>query len=450
MKGPLAWLGLLVLTTSLNAAQENVLRVDASQSLGTISPYVYGSNLGQQSVIPPSLMPQAQALGLNYVRYGGGDSDRRRLLETTVDLFIYQVRQLGAEPALTVRLLGGTPEHAANMVRYTNIEKDYDIRYWSIGNEPNIYQDTMGVPYTTEDLNRDWRDIAEAMLAVDPDIILVGPDITQYVVLSVEADNIQYLERAHCGHPRDREGRDWLQEFLRANGDLVDIVSIHRYPYPGAGGRGDSRATIDGLRMNSREWDTIIPNLRQIIRDAAGRDIPIAVTEVNSNSSNSSGGEASLDSLYNAVWFGDVLGRLIRHQVEIVAYWDLQGPINRSWGLLTSTGVRPTYYLYVMYSHFGTELLASESTDPDVSIYAARRDDGMLTVMVVNLGPEERSLSLELIGFMPSEPAEVWRFDAEHNAEQIGAEEIRERGMVTVPGQSMTLYAVPGQQTDWG
>jgi hypothetical protein len=202
--------------------------------------------------------------------------------------------------------------------------------------------------------------------------------------------------------------------------------------------------------MNSREWDTIIPNLRQIIRDAAGRDIPIAVTEVNSNSSNSSGGEASLDSLYNAVWFGDVLGRLIRHQVEIVAYWDLQGPINRSWGLLTSTGVRPTYYLYVMYSHFGTELLASESTDPDVSIYAARRDDGMLTVMVVNLGPEERSLSLELIGFMPSEPAEVWRFDAEHNAEQIGAEEIRERGMVTVPGQSMTLYAVPGQQTDWG
>jgi alpha-L-arabinofuranosidase len=444
MKKLLVWLGFLLLTTGLTKAQESILRVEASRSLGTISPYVYGANLGQQSVVPPDLMPQAQALGLNYIRYGGGDSDRRDLLETTVDLFIYQVRQIGAEPAITVRLLGGTPEQAADMVRYANIEKNYAVRYWSIGNEPNIYQDTMGVPYTTEDLNRDWRAIAEAMLAVDPDILLVGPDITQYVVLSTEAGNIQYLESADGGHPLDQEGRDWLQEFLRANGDLVDIVSIHRYPYPGAGELPHSAATIEGLRANSREWDISIPNLRQIIRDSAGRDIPIAVTEVNSNSSQSSGGEASLDSLYNAIWFADVLGRLIRQQVEIVAYWDLQGPINRSWGLLTRTGVRPTYYLYVMYSHFGTELLVSESTDPDVSIYAASRDDGTLTLMVINLGPDERALSLELDGFTPGEAAEVWRFDAEHNAEQIASEEIGDGATIIVPGQSITLYAVPG------
>jgi hypothetical protein len=306
----------------------------------------------------------------------------------------------------------------------------------------------MRVPYSTEDLNRDWRAIAEAMLAVDPDIVLVGPDITQYVILRIEAGNIQYLEANLGGHPRDREGRDWLQEFLRANGDLVDIVSIHRYPYPGAGGRGDALATIDGLRMNSREWDTIIPNLRQVIRDAAGRDIPIAVTEINSNSSQSSGGEASLDSLYNAIWFGDVLGRLIRQQVEIVAYWDLQGPINRSWGLLTGTGVRPTYYVYILYTHFGTELVVSESDDANVSIYAARRDDGALTLMVVNLALEEKSISLELAGFMPSELAEVWRLDAEHNAASIRVEEIRNGGTVTVPGQSMTLYAVPGPSSN--
>ena len=32
--------------------------------------------------------------------------------------------------------------------------------------------------------------------------------------------------------PRTSQGKDWMTEFLRANGDLVDIVSIHRYPFP--------------------------------------------------------------------------------------------------------------------------------------------------------------------------------------------------------------------------
>jgi hypothetical protein len=344
-----------------------------------------------------------------------------------------------------VRLLGGTPEQAADLVRYANIEKDYGIRYWSIGNEPNLFQVLMDVPYTTEDLNREWRAIAEAMLEVDPDIILVGPDITQYVVLSNEPGNIQYLEAIDGGHPRDREGRDWLQEFLRANGDLVDIISIHRYPYPGAGGSSHAVATINGLRANSREWDIIIPNLRQIIREAAGRDIPIAVTEVNSNSSQSSGGEASLDSIYNAIWFADVLGRLIRQQVEIVAYWDLQGGPGRSWGLMDRYEVRPSYYVYIMYSHFGTELLMSESNDADISVFAARRDDGAITLMVVNLGPDERTATLELEGFTPGGDADVWQFDAEHSAEQIESQVVEDGGLLTIPSQSITLYVVPRQ-----
>jgi hypothetical protein len=234
-----------------------------------------------------------------------------------------------------------------------------------------------------------------------------------------------------------------MKEFLRANGDLVDIVSIHRYPYPGAGGRDSAVATIEGLRANSQEWDVMISNLRQVIREAAGRDIPIAVTEFNSNSTSSSGGEASMDSFYNAIWLGDVVGRLIRQQVEIVAFWDLQGPANRPWGLLSGDGVRPVYYAYLMYTHFGMELVAAESTDPDVSIYAALRDDGTLTLMVINLGPDERSKTLELENFTPGGPAEVWRFDAEHNAEQPDDATLADGMEITIPGQSMTLYALP-------
>jgi hypothetical protein len=417
-KHVLLFIAFTLLTLNMTLAQNtNVLRVDTSESLGTISPYVYSANMGQYSIVPPDLMPQAQALGLHYIRYGGGFSDQGDLRESVIDLFMYQVRQMGAEPAMTVRLLNGTPEDAAYWVQYANVEKDYNIRFWSIGNEPHFFEALMGAEsYTPQDLGQNWRVLAEAMLEVDPTITLVGPDVGP-------------------------EATPWLREFLRVNGDLVDIVAIHRYPYPGAGRGG---ATIDGLRANSKEWDTIIPDLRKLIRDETGRDIPVGVTEVNSNSSNDIGGEASLDSFYNALWLGDVLGRLIRQGVEIVGYWDIQNPV-QGWGLMSSYDLRPTYYTYIMYSHFGTERLASESSDPNVGVYAALRDDGTLTLLVINLGDDEATKTLSLNGFRAGSEAEVWRFDADHNAEQIDSIDITDGGTITVPGQSMTLYAVPGK-----
>jgi hypothetical protein len=442
MRGLLGFVILILGLSSGSAAfaqNQSGLVVDASQDLGAISPYVYGVNYAQ-TVIPPDLMPTVQALGIKYLRLGGGPSDRADLDESTLDLFVLQTRQIGAEPAVTVRLLNGTPEKAAALVRYANIEKGYNIRYWSIGNEPGEFVPLhYASSYTTEDLDKNWRAIAQAMLAVDPKIILVGPDLDQYVVLNADPLNFEYLQPSDGGHPHDSEGRDWLQEFLRANGDLVGIVSIHRYPYPGVAHSAAASATIDGLRQTSREWDTSIPNLRKIIRNAARRDIPIAVTEVNSNSIPSSGGEAGLDSFYNAVWLADVLGRLIRQQVEIVAYWNLRSS-GDGYGLLGIDKARPTYYVYMMYKLFGTRLVASSSDDPDVGIYAAKRDDGTLRLMVVNLASEEKTEPLNIKGFNPAGQAEVWRLDSQHNAEDIGAQALGES--LTVPGQSVSLYVL--------
>jgi alpha-L-arabinofuranosidase len=441
MKKLTFWLLLIVLLTGVVAAQDDVLSVDAAQELGAISPYVYGANTGF-AIVPPDLMPIAQASGIKYMRLGGGPSDQRDLDNISIDILVAQAKQIGAEPAVTVRLLDGTPEDAAKWVEYANVKKGYNIRYWSIGNEPNFFVAVLDAPsYTTEDLNKQWRAIAEAMLAVDPTITLVGPDISQYVVLNAEPGNIQYLQGDGGGDPTDDLGKDWMQEFLKANGDLIGIVSIHRYPYPG--GKPTTTATIEDLRNNSREWDTIIPNLRQIIREAAGRDIPIAVTEFNSNSNNHEGGEASLDSFYNGIWAADVIGRLIKNQVEIAAYWNLRAP--NGFGILGTSAIRPVYYTYVMYTHFGTQLLASDSTDPNVSIYAAKRDDGTLTLMVINLGDDEVTKTLSLAGFTPAGDAEVWRFDSEHNAEQIDSQAVADGASVTLPAQSLTLFAIPGE-----
>lgn len=410
-----------------------VLFVDGAQELGPISPYVYGSCYGPWVNIPVDLLPQAEASGVTYLRFPGGEwGDQYDLKDFHIDRFIDLARRMGAEPQINVRMPGGSPETAAELVRYCNVTNDYNVRYWAIGNEPDLYAGFQRYGYDSYDTvryNREWREIAEAMRAVDPDIFLLGPGTSQYTG-NPETD------------PRDEAGHDWVREFLLANGDLVDVVAVHRYPFP-TSMTGPPR-TIADLRANSREWDTIIPNLRALIRETTGRDLPVAISEVNSDWSHAIGGEATPDSFYNAIWWGDVLGRMIRQKVDIVAHFLLQCHAGQGgWGLLAKYEVRPTYYVYQMYKHFGDELLYASSDDPDVSIYAARRKDGALTLMLVNLGPEEARKPLRLENVTPAGPADVWLFDIEHQAEQIGAQTITDGAEIALPPQSISLYVIP-------
>ena len=88
---------------------------------------------------------------------------------------------MGAEPYIHVRLPGGTPEQAVASIRYANEEKGYDIRYWSIGNEPSIYQNRDDCKeWDMAYFNQKWREFAQAMKAADPSIALIGPELHQW------------------------------------------------------------------------------------------------------------------------------------------------------------------------------------------------------------------------------------------------------------------------------
>ena len=152
------------------------LYVDAAQDLGPISPRVYGSNYGPWLFVTLEMQPQAIAAKISYLRYPGGNwGDLNDLDEWQIDQFITFCKQMGSEPALSVRLLDGSPEKAAALVKLVNVTKGYGVRYWSIGNEPSLYRD-----YDTVRYNQEWRQFADAMRAVDPSILLVGPDIHQF------------------------------------------------------------------------------------------------------------------------------------------------------------------------------------------------------------------------------------------------------------------------------
>ena len=170
--------------------------------------------------------------------------------------------------------------------------------------------------------------------------------------------------------------------------------------------------SIDELRQNAQEWDKIIIHARELIQQYTGRDLPIAVTEFNSAYDQSVGGEATPDSHYNAIWLADVLGRMIKNGVFMANHWMLtsQKADPGDWDWWAQYDVYPTYYVYQLYRMFGNELVYSSSDDPDLSIYAARRADGALTVIVVNLSLEEKTKAIR-IEDQAQVQAETWLFD---------------------------------------
>ena len=410
----------------------DTLFVDLSQSLGPISPLVYGSNYGPWLTVPFYMLPQAFESGVTILRFPAGAwGDHNNVTPLQIDQFMDFANQLGAMAIFHVRLLDGTPEQAAEMVRYTNVEKKYNVRYWSIGNEPTLFDAEIknrGESYDIERFNSEWRTFAEAMKKVDPTIQLVGAEINQFSFDPSPGATTNF-------GPRDEE---WFVEFLKANGDLVDIVSFHRYPFPSS--RTSGPPSIDELRANAQEWDKIIVHAHELIHQYTGRDLPIAVTEFNSAYDKSVGGEATPDSHYNAIWLADVLGRMIKNDVFMANEWALtaKGGFG-GLGLIGPFDVYPAYYTYQLYKKFGTELVYSSSDDPNLSIYAARNEDGALTILVINLSSEEKTKSIR-IGDQASVSAEVWLFDQAHRAENVGVVELSDS--ITVPPQSISLYIV--------
>lgn len=409
-----------LLTLAAGAQQPSApahIAIDASQVVSEVSPLAFGANFGPLNTVPVDLIEAAQEAGINYLRFPGGRvGDLGDVTTSQIDMYMTVCRMLNCTPAISARLEGGTPEKAAEMVRYVNIEKDYGVRYWSVGNEADLFDD-----YTAGRAAAEWRLIAEAMLEVDPDIILVGPDTSQFTGEANEA------QRAH----------EFLREFLRQNGDMIDIVSVHRYPF------GDPAATVEGLRADAERWTTLTQNLHDIATEELGREVPVAVTEVNSHWSAVIGGEATPDSHANALWWADVFGQIAGGDVEITAYFSFQSSDRLGGhGLLGRYEVRPTYYAYQLYRQFGTQVV-SAAHDGDVRAYAALRDDGALTVMLINWADTESTAALDISGFEAGADVEITTYDATSDGLAAHTVSISPDAPLTLTPLSINLIVIP-------
>ena len=406
--------------------------VDPGQDLGPISKFVLGANNGPMFFLGSANIEPAKNSGIAFLRSNGGTAaDRIDIQPFWIDLLMNEARLMGAEPSIMVPLLAGSPEKAAAIVQYANIEKQYGIKYWTIGNEPNEYPKDPALQsrgFNAVTSAQIWHDFAVAMKAVDPTIKLYGPDLGQYKKGDPDFD------------PKDKQGRNYLREFLKINGDIVDIVTVHRYPFTVCQGcKNPVPTTPAGLLANTPEWDNIIPDVRSVVKEVTSKELPVGVTEFNSVNTNLHSSDLSPDGFYNAIWLADVMGRMIRHRPDILAYWLLKST-DAGHGLMDSYNLRPTYYVFQLYKHFGNHLLAANSPDDLVSVFAAKRDDGSVTVILVNRSEAVVKRPLRLESGDALTLSEAYLLDKDHQASAVALLAYKNGDPVEVPGYSASLF----------
>lgn len=352
-----------------------------------ISPYFYGQNYWSWVVQWGGQVLETEEavsdLHLNILRMGGTQPDQNTPEPFDIqklDQAMAYAQKVGAEPILQLPLLkdwelhDATAQSAMQMVRYVNEEKHYGVKYFSIGNEPDLYveQSQKEADYDPQTACALFAEIHDSIKAFDPSLQIVGPDFAKF-----SATN------------------DWFQSFVGACKDKIDIFAIHRYPF-------HPTLTTQRNVLNDREnYRSTLISIKQDLKNFGLENIPFALTETNvtwdGNPANKPL-EASPGSFLAGLWVADILGVSMEEELWNVSFWS----ISEGWTLGFIDGnnnsPRPAYYVLKMFTeHFGDQILQVESELEDVSVYASRDTQTTNIVLaVINKSTSEENLAWKI------------------------------------------------------
>jgi hypothetical protein len=333
-----------------------------------------------------------EPLGVELLRIGGHNNDNNDpapFSDTELDSAVGYARAIGAEPLLQVPLLadalGDTPTSttAANMVSYANVTRGYGLKYFSIGNEPDLYpgQELGFESYTPASYCDSVDEYALAMRAADPTIQIVGPELSwKYQA----PDN------------------DWLTPILQGCGEHFDVVSVHRYRLD------PTDTTLERVKADAALFRTEIAALRAKLASAGLADRPLAVTETNVTwTAEGSALDGSPGTLAAGLWLADAFGVALEQGLWTLGYWSVVEGLPL--GLLSEQrDKRAAYHVLGLFArHFGlsasdpggTRSVVATSDDADVHAYATRGGhDDRTFVMVVNWTRDVQRLTLQIDG----------------------------------------------------
>jgi hypothetical protein len=397
----------------LKVGDQQQALVDLRQSV-PISPYLFGVNVfpkDQTNSVDqnytgfmsygPQVVNGLQNANIKLLRFPGGswgeDQPNQNHILSLEQLYDFStlLNQVGADGMIQARLSNpidatGKPATLAERANLAGRWVDFmsnpqsslrvgpfahvqihPIKFWSVGNEPDRLKDPSTLqPYTVAGYVRDFIAYSLAMHQNNPSIKVFGPEISQFYGVGVG--------------PMDSQGQLWMEGFLKgvaayenAHPDLkfhlLDGISFHRYQFT------DARTSPYLLMSSPEEWNYLLPQLRQLIRQDLGRDAPVAVTEINTNPNGQvpSRGRAAL-------WWADTLGSLMNQQVEYVAFFSAEG-VNPPYPLFSSDASHQQTVMFrvmQLFTHLQQNLIPLQIQHEPVGVYATQ-DDAHQTVSLL-------------------------------------------------------------------
>lgn len=344
---------------------------------------------GTESLLEP-LRPQL-------IRIGGYNADANvpdPFDEQELDDAAAYAEATGADLVLQLPLLAmpdgarPTPEDVAGIVEYANLTSGHGVQYVSVGNEPDLYPDQGGLDdpgapaielYGPEQYCEEVVPMVDAILEVDPTLMIVGPDLGY---------------KYQAGSP----DLDWLTPILEGCGELFDVVAIHRYPFESL------MATPEGAKADMSSFRSAIESVRGIMSATGFAATPLAVSEaelayVASPTGNPDG--SILATAAHALWIADFFGVSAELDLWSSDTYVLSGPdefIPGLIGLPPERPLRPAYHAVALaVTPAGATRYAATSPSDDLRVYASRaREDDGVHVALVHWGTQEAPVTVRL------------------------------------------------------
>jgi hypothetical protein len=212
---------------------------------------------------------------------------------------------------------------------------------------------------------------------------------------------------------------------LHQLGVTPDWVSLHHYPQVFPGREDDAR-----LLQSTTRWAALAAPLRQHLKTYFGpahTNVEMLCTENNSVPQRTG---KQTTSIVNALYLADSFGQIAQTEFNSYLWWNLRNAQDRNsnnhpslygWrpygdhGIMSGNDTRyPTFFAFKLLKYFargGDRMVRARSDNKLLAVYAARRADGTLALLVINKSPEAAlRVNLSLAGFEPQSDAAVYSY----------------------------------------
>lgn len=438
-KQPIFYLDDVSLTANTPPATVH-LSVQATNRVRTVDARLFGVNAAawDGSLDTPSTTSVLSEMKNQALRWPGGSWGDTYFMTNELQgwgsrttNFIHVATNTGAQVFFIVNYGSGTPQQAADWVRFCNLTNHCYVKYWEVGNEVGgSWEEDLNtnLPYLPHDpwtYAQRFSSYYSQMKAVDP-TIKIGA-----VADTTEDGTANYTNHPVVNPATGMTHNGWtpvMLTYLRSNNVRPDFLIEHNY----APGDGDTYNLLW-----TKTWGINAASLRQMLNDYLG-SIAAANVELDATEFGPEGDKQWI-SLVGGLFYADMIGQILQTEFNTLLWWDLRNGqsavansdnalygwrTNSSGSFITDGGCvngnavppnrYPSFYCMKLMQYFargGDTVVAATNDYELLSAYAVRRTNGGLTLLVVNKSSYAHlNAAISLAGYAPFSNATAYSY----------------------------------------